>query len=101
MKKKVTNRDKHEGSKCEAYLIDEITNFASYYFDDGVQTIWNRVPRNNDGGSKSQCGQLSIFSYPRRKLSKKFYRRQLSQEEMKIAHNYVIFNCQELKPYME
>ncbi|XP_011004861.1 PREDICTED: uncharacterized protein LOC105111246, partial [Populus euphratica] len=48
--KKVTNKAKVEGSICEAYLIDEITNFASHYFGDDVQTIWNRVPRNDDGG---------------------------------------------------
>ena len=101
LKKKVTNKAQVEGSICEAYLIDEITNFASYYFGDDVQTIWNRVPRNDDGGAKSEGGLLSIFSYPGRKLSKKYYRRQLSQEEMKIACNYVIFNCEELKPYIE
>ena len=101
LKKKVSNKAHVEASICEAYLIDEITNFASYYFGDDVETIWNRVPRNDDGGSKGEGGQLSVFSYLGRKLSKKFYRRQLSHEEMKIAHSYVIFNCQELKPYME
>ena len=88
--KKVTNKAQVEGSICEAYLIDKITNFVSYYFGDDIQTIWNRVPWNEDGGSQSQFGQLSVFSYPGQKLSKKFYRRQLLQEEMKIAHNYVI-----------
>ncbi|KAF9680583.1 hypothetical protein SADUNF_Sadunf06G0136900 [Salix dunnii] len=42
--KKVTNKAQVEGSICEAYLIDEITNFTSYYFGDDVQTIWNQVP---------------------------------------------------------
>ena len=56
LKKKVTNKAQVEGSICEAYLIDEITNFASYYFGDDVQTIWNRVPRNDDGGAKSEGG---------------------------------------------
>ena len=32
LKKKVTNKAKVEGFICEAYLIDEITNFASHYF---------------------------------------------------------------------
>ena len=31
LKKKVTNKAKVDGSICEAYLIDEITNFASHY----------------------------------------------------------------------
>jgi hypothetical protein len=26
-----------------------------------VQTIWNQVPRNDDGGLKSLDGHLSIF----------------------------------------
>jgi hypothetical protein len=101
LKKKVTNKAKVEGSICEAYLIDEITNFASYYFGDDVQTIWNRVSRNDGGGLKSLDGQLSIFSYPGKKLSRRLYRRQLSHAEMKIAHNYICFNCEELKPYLE
>ncbi|KAF9680584.1 hypothetical protein SADUNF_Sadunf06G0137000 [Salix dunnii] len=42
--KKVTNKAQVEGSICDAYWIDEITNFTSYYFGDDVQTIWNRVP---------------------------------------------------------
>jgi len=65
----VTNKAKVEGSICEAYLIDEITNFTSHYFGDDVQTIWNRVLQNDDGGLKSLDGHLSIFS------SKRFYRR--------------------------
>ena len=56
LKKKVTNKAKVEGSICKAYLIDEITNFASHYFGDDVQTIWNRVPRNDDGGLRSVDG---------------------------------------------
>ena len=44
LKKKVTNKAKVEGSICEAYLINEITNFVFHYFGDDVQTIWNRVP---------------------------------------------------------
>jgi hypothetical protein len=101
LKKKVTNKAKVEGSICEAYLINEITNFVFHYFGDDVQTIWNRVPWNDDGGLKSLNGRLSIFSYLGKKLSKRFYRRQLSHDEMQNAHNYVIFNCQELKPYLE
>jgi hypothetical protein len=66
-----------------------------------VQTIWNQVPRNDDGGLKSLDEHLSIFSYPWKKLSKRFYRKQLSHVEMQIAHNYVIFNFQELRPYLE
>ena len=101
LKKKVTNKAKVEGSICDTYLTDEITNFASYYFGDDVQTIWNRVPMNNDGGLKSLDRQLSIFSYSGKKLSRRSYKRQLSLAQMKIAHNYICFNCEELKPYLE
>jgi hypothetical protein len=72
LKKKVTNKAKVEGFICEAYLIDEITNFASHYFGDDVQTIWNRVPQNDDGGLKSLDGHLSIFSYPGKNYPKDF-----------------------------
>ena len=84
LKKKVTNKAKVEGSICEAYLIDEITNFASHYFGDDVQTIWKQVPQNDDGSLKSLDGQLSIFSYSEKKLSKRFYRRQLSLLKCKL-----------------
>jgi len=43
----MTNKAKVEGSIYEAYFIDEITNFTSYYFGDDMQTIWNQVPRND------------------------------------------------------
>jgi hypothetical protein len=71
LKKKVTNKAKVEGSICEAYLIDEITNFASHYFGDDVQTIWNRVPWNDDGGLRSVDGCLSIFFLSREKIIQK------------------------------
>jgi len=71
----VTNKVKVEGFICEAYFIDEITNFASYYFSDDVQIIWNPVPRNDNGGIKSLDGKLLIFPYLGKKLSRRSYRR--------------------------
>jgi hypothetical protein len=71
----VTNKAKVKGFICEVYLIDEIINFASYYFSDDVQIIWNPVPRNDNGGLKSLDGQLLIFSYSGKKLSRKSYKR--------------------------
>ena len=53
LKKKAINKAKVEGFMCEAYLINKITNFPSHYFGDDVQTIWNRVPQNDDSGLKS------------------------------------------------
>jgi hypothetical protein len=57
----VTNKAQVEGSICEAYLIDEITNFASHYFGDDVQIIWNQVLQNDNGGLKSLDGHLYFF----------------------------------------
>ena len=39
LKKKVTNKAKVEGSICEAYLIDEITNFAFQH----VTTVFYKI----------------------------------------------------------
>jgi len=72
LKKKVTNKAKVEDSICEAYVIDEIINFASHYFGDDVQTIWDRVPRNDDGGHKSLDGRLSIFPIQGKNYQKDF-----------------------------
>ena len=55
------------GSICEIYLIDEITNFASHYFIDDVQTIWNPVPRNDDGGPNNLNGLSIFFPYLEKK----------------------------------
>jgi len=47
---------------CEAYIVEEISTFISYYFEPHLRTRMNRVPCHDDGGEVPSSGNLSIFS---------------------------------------
>ncbi|GKD63878.1 transposon-like protein, partial [Tanacetum coccineum] len=51
LKKKVKNKARVESSICEAYIMEEISNFCTHYFESHVETNSRRVGRNDDGGS--------------------------------------------------
>ncbi|PIN15035.1 hypothetical protein CDL12_12327 [Handroanthus impetiginosus] len=53
-----------EGSICEAYIVEEISNFVSLYFDAHLQTRHAQIPKNDDGGKVSNYNCLSIFRHP-------------------------------------
>jgi hypothetical protein len=102
LKKKVKNKVHVEASICEAYIIEEISTFISYYFKPHLRTRINRVPRHDDGGEVSSSENLSIFFNPRQPIHKNAVRgRYLSEIEFKQAHNYVLFNCDELRPFIQ
>ena len=63
-KKKVKNKAHIEVSICEAYIVEEISIFISYYFEPHLRTRINRVPRYDDGSEVSSSENLSIFSNP-------------------------------------
>jgi hypothetical protein len=64
LKKKVKNKAHVEASICEAYIVEEISTFISYYFEPHLRTRINHVSRHDDGGEVSSNGNLSIFSIP-------------------------------------
>jgi hypothetical protein len=102
LKKKVKNKTHVEASICEAYIVEDILTFISYYFEPHLRTRINRVPRNDGGDEVPSSGNLSIFLNPRRPTPKNVIRgRYLSEIEFKQAHNYVLFNCDELKPFIQ
>ena len=74
LKKKVKNKVHVEALICEAYIIEEISTFISYYFESHLRTRINRVPRHDDGGEVPSSGNLSIFSNPRRPTPKNVVR---------------------------
>lgn len=64
LKRKVQNKARIEGFIYEAYIVEEISNFASKYFDPTIQTRHTQVPRNDDGGEDINVDdELSIFKY--------------------------------------
>ena len=57
----VKNKAHVEASIYEAYIVEEISTFISYYFEPHLRTRINRVPRNDDSGEVPSSGNLSIF----------------------------------------
>ncbi|KAL4570931.1 hypothetical protein LXL04_026596 [Taraxacum kok-saghyz] len=104
MKRKIKNHAKVEGSIVEAYIVGEISTFCSLYFLPTIETRLNREPRNfaHDIPSYTTVdSRLSIFKVPSRRLFEKSGRRMpLSDDEMRIAHNYILINCVEVLPFM-
>jgi len=50
----------------------------------------------------SSSGNLSIFSNPGRPTPKNVVRRRyFSEIEFKQAHNYILFNCDELRAFIQ
>jgi hypothetical protein len=62
LKKKVKNKAYIKVSICEAYIVEEISTFISYYFEPHLRPRINRVPRHDDGGEVPSSENLSIFS---------------------------------------
>jgi len=91
-----------EASICEAYIVEEISTFISYYFEPHLRTRINRVPRHDDGGEVPSSENLSIFFNPRRPTPKNAVRgRYLFEIEFRQAHNYILFNYDELRPFIK
>ncbi|XP_054813974.1 uncharacterized protein LOC129314536 [Prosopis cineraria] len=101
LKKMVKNKARVEGSICEAYLMQEISNFCSYYFLPHIETKLSKVGRNDNGGEvTAPDGCLSIFTHPGR-ASGKMRKRHLSDEEFNAATIYVLLNCVEIEPFLK
>jgi hypothetical protein len=102
LKKNVKNKVHVEASICEAYIVEKILTFISWYFEPHLRTRINHVPRHDDCGEVPSSGNLSIFSNPERPTPKNSLRgRYLSEIEFRQTHNYVLFNCDELRPFIK
>ena len=101
LKKKVKNKARVESSIYEAYIMEEISNFCSHYFESHVQTNRTRVARNDDGGNVNRAADtLSIFKHSGRP-SGNCKRRYLKDEEYDSAIFYVLQNCEEIQPFFK
>jgi len=101
-RKKIKNKTHVDSSICAAYIIEEISIFISYYFEPHMWIRINCVLRHDDGGEISSGGNVSIFSNFRWSLSKNTAsRRYLTNIELKKkTHNYMLFNYNELRPFV-
>ncbi|XP_078167089.1 uncharacterized protein LOC144561865 [Carex rostrata] len=101
LKRKVANKARVEGSILEAYIAEEMTNFMSLYFEDEVVTRLNRPERYDDGGFVENDTRLPVMSYPGRAMGS-IPVRDLTEEELKAAHYYIMTNClTEFDPFIE
>ncbi|KAJ7968830.1 Transposon, En/Spm-like protein [Quillaja saponaria] len=99
LKKKARNKACVEGSICEAYCLEEISNFCAMYFKSNVPTKLNRVPRQDDGGNMDCNGRLSVFCQSGRAFG--FHKiRPLTDIQLQSANIYVLLNTIEIEPYV-
>ena len=81
--------------------MQEISHFCSYYFESHVQTMRNKVSRNDDGGENEKVDQtLTIFNHPSR-YSGTSSRRYLNKKELEAALLHVLLNCEEVQPLIK
>jgi len=70
LKDKVGNKARVEASICEAYLTEEATTFASYYFPSAEFPCRisrrGRIDDHDESSAISNADQISIFNYPGR-----------------------------------
>lgn len=95
LKKTVKNKARVEGSICQAYLAKEFAQFSSFYFP-GEQ----EESLHGDSGPEdtTQSNSLSVF----RKIEGRPYgrctTRNLTDQEIRVAHLHILLNCDEVKP---
>ncbi|GLT27775.1 hypothetical protein SLA2020_027480 [Shorea laevis] len=77
-----------EASICESYIVFEITNFISHYFDGGVHSTIDHPPKNIVVGFDDNSG-LSIFKCVGKSIGSKIGRHCLTVKERKVASFYV------------
>ena len=97
LKAYVRNRSHPEGSIAEGYLAEECVVFCARYLDD-VETRSNRATRNHDGNIDTRV-ELPIFVNPGRHL-RGVNIVNWDVDTMKRAHQYVLFNCEIVQPFL-
>jgi len=102
LKKKVKKKAHVEALIREAYIVEKISTFISYYFEPHLRTRINCVPRHDDSGEVPSSGNLSIFFNPGQPTPKNSLKgRYFFEIEFRQTHNYVLFNCDELRPFIK
>jgi hypothetical protein len=67
-----------------------------------LRTRIKNVPQHDDDGELPSSGNLSIFFNPRQPTPKNAVReRYLSKIEFRQSQNYVLFNYDELRPFIQ
>ncbi|KAH0724858.1 hypothetical protein KY284_000723 [Solanum tuberosum] len=88
-----------EGSIAEGYIANEFTTLCSRYLHT-METKFNLLERNYDGGVIESDGGLMIFYQPGKAL-KGGKPHLLDLKEMEQAHIYILKNYDEVQPFLE
>ena len=87
----------NRGSNAVAYILEEVANFTTTYYDDNLPSVHNPPPRYNAGENKSNLslfrGQLGSANASTHKT--------LNHEEWRHIMLYVLTNLDEVAPYMQ
>ncbi|XP_016481586.1 uncharacterized protein LOC107802577 isoform X4 [Nicotiana tabacum] len=95
----IRNRACAEGSIAEGYLATECMTLCSRYIHT-METKFNRLERNYDGGIIESDGGLTIFCHPGRAL-RDGKPHKPDSNELEQAHIYILKNCDEIQPFLE
>lgn len=85
-----------EGSIAEGYIKEECLTFCSRYFE-GVETSFNRIPRNDENIIGIEMYMLNSGG---RKLGKVEIV-ELDNKSLCQAHRYVLLNHSKIQPFRE
>jgi len=101
LKRKVGNKARVESSICNAYLMEEIADFCVNYFDESVDTKTRDSGRNVTicDHMESNPNIPDLFSLNVGYAPSEGTRRYLDEREFRVAHGYVLSNCEILKPF--
>lgn len=94
----VGNKARPEGSIAEAYVSKECTTFCSMYLD-GLETVFNREERNDDGGERGPG--LDVFTQSVRPFGQIQRAPDPPTKQREMAHWFALYNCSEVEPYLE
>ena len=96
LKLNVGNKAHVEASMCNQYLTEEASHFVSHYFEPEVRCRYRDLPMHDDGGENNdRSGVIPIFTHPVR-FHGRGKTKLLDDEDLKIAHRYVLMNCLKL-----
>ncbi|PKU60356.1 hypothetical protein MA16_Dca027411 [Dendrobium catenatum] len=98
LKSYVRNRSRPEGSIAEGYIAEECLMFCSLYVAEHVETRHNLLGRNELDENILNEG-LNIFVTNGQAHGKREVKI-FNDEALTKAHRYVLFNCEEIEPYV-
>jgi hypothetical protein len=82
---------------AEAFILEEVSNFTTAYYKDGLPSVHNHPTRYNADESSSN---LSLFKGQLGKASASGTKT-LWHDEWRTIMLYVLLNLNEMKPYVQ